>query len=793
MKKIKILFCIITALTLFSCSKPKTTAPLTMIEQLGITTNNTDNREFSFTDKQSAYWYGRAHSKGQDWFSGWNVATQKIFQDYNLYIDGKLVARESAVVTVFPHKIVRQYSWGEETFRMFDQQRVLMIELQLTNKASVAIELLGSNIAAPKIDDKTALYPLKEQPTMKMGVSTLTPSKLTIQTENAATLISGDSSTTGFFIALADSDTEKSDEKVTELLQLAQKNHPEWIAARETRMEKLLADNSLTSNNTLNDKAIRWNILSLDSLITQQTGDGIYAGLPWFNDYWGRDMFISLPGATLVTGEHEIARKILLSFAKYQNTDEKSIFFGRVPNRVRPDDIIYNTTDGTPRFIIALFEYIRYSGDTSLIKELYPVVQRSIEGPLQYWVDEKGYLTHDEADTWMDAKWEGVIPWSPRGNRANDIQALWLNQLHAGIYFANEMKDAETAAKWQKTLEKLQANFLQDFVDNKQNIMADRLLKDGTPDTSFRPNQLFALDFVQDQIQKNQLKKSVWQELVYPWGVASLSQRDPNFHPWHEWDTYIHKDEAYHNGTVWLWNNGIAMQRMIEAGNKNLAFELFNNMSNQTVNSAGAVGALSELTDALPRPDKNWAKLSGTFAQAWSSAEYLRVWYQYFLGIQPNAINQTLTLSPNIPDNLTDLSFHNRLFSGHLTGTYHRQDLEHKYTYTLGELDFAPTIKFKLPTYSEVSLPINSGETLSVISSTDSMQVTVIDNKGATRFSSKFKPDPKELAKVEAQQKIMAGTHFAKPILNNALPALQSDNKEKMKTKLDAEMKNAKH
>lgn len=233
-----------------------------MIEQLGITTNNTDNREFSFTDKQSAYWYGRTHSKGQDWFSGWNVATQKIFQDYNLYIDGNLVARESAAVTVFPHKIVRQYSWGEETFRMFDQQQVLMIELHVKNNATIAIELLGDNISTPKIHDGIAVYDLKEQPKLALGVSTLTPNKLSIQTEHAATLIASESPTAGFFIALADSDIQNSAVKnsainVDELLKRAQKNYPEWIAARETRMEKLLADNALTSNNNLNDQAIR--------------------------------------------------------------------------------------------------------------------------------------------------------------------------------------------------------------------------------------------------------------------------------------------------------------------------------------------------------------------------------------------------------------------------------------------------------------------------------------------------------------------------------------------------------
>ena len=60
--------------------------------------------------------------------------------------------------------------------------------------------------------------------------------------------------------------------------------------------------------------------------------------------------------------------------------------------------------------------------------------------------------------------------------------------------------------------------------------------------------------------------RRMWEHLVYPWGVSSLDQNDGQFHPWHEmWHRY-HKDDAYHNGTVWLWLNGQAMQRMVEYG-----------------------------------------------------------------------------------------------------------------------------------------------------------------------------------------------------------------------------------
>lgn len=159
----------------------------------------------------------------------------------------------------------------------------------------------------------------------------------------------------------------------------------------------------MDSSSELLTLALNWLNLTMDQLVTRQQGEGIYAGLPWFNEYWGRDQFIALPGAALVSGQFETAKHILLSFAEFQDTEESSRTFGRVPNILAPQNIDYHTTDGTPRFIIQLQDYVKYSGDTAIITQLYPAVQNSIEGSIRNWVDDKGYLTHKDNETWMDA------------------------------------------------------------------------------------------------------------------------------------------------------------------------------------------------------------------------------------------------------------------------------------------------------------------------------------------------------------------------------------------------------
>lgn len=746
---------------LTSCStKPE---PPSLLEGMSVSVSAVENREIAWTDKKSGYFYTRTHQTETGWFSGWNVATHRVFADYSISVDGSVLNRKDAQVTVFPDRMERLFPAAKETFMMFDDQPVLGISLEEVSGKETGLSLTG-DLKFISVENETAVYSTRDPKEGFLAVSFYKEGKLSASDSSGKIWLTGDKSGGGFLIGL-----DSTEAGAVSLLEKAKTQVQAWTDARRNRMENLLKSNVFKSNDPDLDKAIRWNILSLDALISRQTGYGIYAGLPWFNDYWGRDMFISLPGTALVTGQFDVARKILLSFAEFQNKDENSPYFGRVPNRVRPEDILYNTTDGTPRFILSLMDYIRYSGDTSLVKELYPVIRRSIEGPLKYWVDENGYLTHDDADTWMDAKIDNKIPLSPRGNRANDIQSLWYDQLLAGVRFAHLTGDRVSFEKWQKVADKLKARFLNDFLNPAIPALADRLRKNGVADFTVRPNQLFALDFITSDSLKWVLTRNAWEALVYPWGVASLSQSEPNFYPYHtSWEHYpsnFHKDWAYHNGTVWLWNNGIAMQRMLEGFQYNQAYQLFNSMSHQTLNAPGAVGALSELTDALPTANEKLPRLSGTFSQAWSMAEYLRVWYQGFLGIQPDALNNQVILQPQLPDSIFSLDFQIPLFSGFLKGSFHRTADDLKFTLVPDSLPSDVTLIVKFPGFEPVPVVMYAGEKLLLNVQKKELSVKLYDTLDEIRAESllfRVKPDEE---RIELAKRIFKDVQFAKPIV----------------------------
>jgi hypothetical protein len=56
----------------------------------------------------------------------------------------------------------------------------------------------------------------------------------------------------------------------------------------------------------------------------------------------------------------------------------------------------------------------------------------------------------------------------------------------------------------------------------------------------------------------------------------------------------------------------------------------------------------------MPQPDGK-PKPSGTYSQAWSTAEISRAWYQGFIGFNPRLSQNKIILSPNLPLAITNL------------------------------------------------------------------------------------------------------------------------------------------
>ena len=639
---------------------------LDSLDSLGITVRE-KSREFSFTNKQSAFYYGETHGPHRSSWQGFNVGGIKVLDDYLLLIDGKPLSRATAEsVVVYPDRLERLYPGGvAERVLLTDDLPVLGIILMTDPPTEVTLIPLFTDGRVEEdyileFLDSTALLARKRQrdggvesgsgPWLAVGGTGCMPMRTATRWRNQFSPLSLSSSHRArehvFSLAVG-----KSPGEAVAGARSFPERLTEYVRLRRARMQGLLERSHTSTGDAMYDRALAWAKLSLDALVMNHPTRGIYAGLPWFNNYWGRDTFISLPGAALVTGDFALAREILVSFAEFQQEDSASSEYGRIPNIVSAADVAYNTADGTPRFVAMIREYVERSGDSSFAREIYPVVLRSIEGTRLFHMDSLGFLTHKDAETWMDAVGpEG--PWSPRGNRANDIQALWERQLAAGIWLAKLAGDEPSARTWEEWRLKVAKNFRRFYV--REGVVFDHLNADGTPDEQVRPNQIFTTPLL-DRETRSQVVRTVATKLTYPHGVASLSQGDDQFHPYHQYAPFYPKDAAYHNGIVWTWLQGRLISELVQMDHEAVAYRLTGNASQQIL-ERGAVGTQSELLDAAPRPGEAEPRLSGSFSQAWNLAEFIRNFYDDYLGIRPNLLEHTLVLRPQLPEALLPVS-----------------------------------------------------------------------------------------------------------------------------------------
>lgn len=440
-------------------------------------------------------------------------------------------------------------------------------------------------------------------------------------------------------------------------------------------IDEYLEKVSVSTGDEKFDQSVMWARFSAWSLVTQDHDSeysGIWAGLPWFRDNWGRDTFISLCGTLLVSGCFEEAKNVLMGFAGFQDMDQNSPSYGRIPNRYRNhQDVIYNTADGTLWFIRALWEYVEYSGDFEIIQTLLNNVCAALDADIAR-CDEHGFLKHGPADTWMDARIENKEALSARDDRANDIQALWFTALRIGSLFMEYAGDVEKAAYYSEFAAKVKKSFNEYFWSKDFDALADCLPPGGygewCKDMKVRPNQLFAItapsclpneeeNILVDAEISSKIISNVDRELVNPFGLYSLGPDDPTFHAHHVRDSLYHKDAAYHNGTIWEWNSGAYISASGLTGGlvqDPKATAILQNES-KMIMDWGCAGSLSENIHASPDEDGN-PILSGTYYQAWSVAEYARNVVQDVCGIRPRLFENAVELCPALPAGLKTVS-----------------------------------------------------------------------------------------------------------------------------------------
>lgn len=341
----------------------------------------------------------------------------------------------------------------------------------------------------------------------------------------------------------------------------------------------------------------------------------VIAGYPWFG-WWGRDTFVSAPGLTLTKGDTK-------TFLNIMDTMSKELTGPLFPNVGSGVMMNMNSIDAPLWYFWALQQYIKYTGDTKTVKDRYLSKMKGIIEGYRSGTDFNIHVREDGlvyggvegiALTWMDAVTPDG-PVTPRIGCPVEVQALWYNAL-CFYHELTEDQEIESLAA------KVRISFEKEFWSDEYGYLAD-LVGGDEKDWSIRPNMVFATSLPYIMLKENQndaILEIVKSKLLTTRGLRSLSPDDYAYKGYYFGDQ-ISRDNAYHNGTAWVWPMGHFVEAYIKLHGKsgaNFIKKIINGFDG--VMTQYGIGTVAEIYDGDPphRP-------KGAVSQAWSIAELLRM------------------------------------------------------------------------------------------------------------------------------------------------------------------------
>ena len=347
------------------------------------------------------------------------------------------------------------------------------------------------------------------------------------------------------------------------------------VAARSLRVAGYgLAAESMrvkTDNETFS-AFVEHSLADIQMLLTETPeGDVPYAGVPWFVAPFGRDSVIT--ALQLLPFHAPIAAGTLRFLAARQGRvrdDFKDEEPGKILHEHRRGEMAncreipfapyYGTIDATPLFVVLLAEYVRWTGDLRLARELWPAAQAAL-----VWMKERGdrdgdgyleYATHSALGLanqgWKDSEdsvshASGALAMPPIA--LAEVQGYAYAALSGAADVAQALGDATTASMLRDEAAQLFERFNRDFWLPHEGFYALALDGDKRPCEVIAYNAGHCLwtGIVPEARATTVAKRLLADDMFSGWGISTLSARERRYNPM-----------SYHNGSVWPHDNAIA-------------------------------------------------------------------------------------------------------------------------------------------------------------------------------------------------------------------------------------------
>ena len=425
-------------------------------------------------------------------------------------------------------------------------------------------------------------------------------------------------------------------------------------------------------------------LLDLHLLVEEFDGDLVpTAGIPWFAVPFGRDSLITAMQTLSV--RPDIASGTLRFLARHQGTRVNKLRGeepGKILHEMRPgerggvpESIYYGSTDATPLFVVALGEYVAWSGDLELARELLPNAEAAVT-----WMDEFGDIDGDgfiEMDRyppdglgsqgWKDSP-DAITHRSGQPAPA----PIALAEVHA-YKFAAHWHIADLYARLgDTTKEKMQRR----AAERARALFEERLAvgdeageywamgldahKERIETTTSNPGHALWTGLLRGRDARLTARRLLADDMLTGWGIRTLSSHAPSYNPM-----------SYHNGAVWPHDTALIALGMKRAGDDNAACEVASQILEAGLLFPG--GRLPELWCGFARDRRHRSTPAqypvGCSPQAWAAGSAFML-LQALLGLEANARDGdlggggTLRLRPSLPPWLHRIRYTNMRVAG---------------------------------------------------------------------------------------------------------------------------------
>lgn len=364
------------------------------------------------------------------------------------------------------------------------------------------------------------------------------------------------------------------------------------------------------------------------------TGAYFLAGLPEYPQLFGCDTTYSVPGAT-GGGFAATVRSALDTLAGYAQRA-----CGRVPHEVTTNGRVFHpgNIQETPQYTIAVWDYLRWSGDLEFARQVFPVCHEGLTELVPAHFGSKQFYPLGD----------GMVERLGMGSRKLDATCYYLAGLRALAQIGRALGMGDTAS-YEAQAERGRAAFEQDWWLEDEGLYADSMHSDGGLQldghwTAVLPVQLGLAAPERAERVMERLER----EFVNQWGLVHTRT---------------------HEELVWTLPTGLMALACFQQGRAERGLELTRSIA--LTAQHGTLGTFKEL---IPQ--------GLCFVQLWSAGLYVQAIFEGLLGLQPDAVAHRLTVAPCMPTELAPITLRNVRMGAHqldLTISPRALRLEHRY------------------------------------------------------------------------------------------------------------------